>query len=123
MSKSPEPPKRYQEFVQRYPALGQAWELIAKAGREGPLDERTARLIKFAVAVGAQQEGSAHASVRKALALGIGRDELEQVVALAAGTIGLPRVVTAHCWLNDEFAEKPCCAPAEKPPERPRKKS
>lgn len=127
MTKFPDPPTRYLDFVQRYPMLGKAWELISRAGREGPLDERTARLIKLAIAVGAQQEGSAHASVRKALAMGIGRDEMEQVVALAAGTIGLPRVVTAFCWLYDEIPndgkpDQSCCTPKNKPPGKPRKR-
>ena len=42
---SPKPPKAYQEFIKKFPELGQAWELIGQAGRKGPLDERTARLM------------------------------------------------------------------------------
>ena len=100
---APDPPRRYREFIARFPELEQAWEAIAAGGRRGPLDERQARLLKFAVAIGAMREGAAHASVRKARALGIAREELEQVVALAAGTIGLPAAVAAFSWIADCF--------------------
>lgn len=99
----PKAPQAHQEFVGRYPQLGQAWELIAKAGQEGPLDERTVRLLKLAVALGAMREGAVHSSVRKALAMGITREEIEQVVALSAGTLGLPSVVAVHTWVQDEI--------------------
>jgi hypothetical protein len=46
-NKSPKPPKTYQEFIRRFPKLGEAWENIAEAGRQGPLDDKTARLIKL----------------------------------------------------------------------------
>jgi alkylhydroperoxidase/carboxymuconolactone decarboxylase family protein YurZ len=100
---TPQPPKAFQAFQTRFPKIGQAWEQLATAGREGPLDEKTARLIKLAVAVGALREGAVHASVRKALALGISREEIEQVIALAAGTLGLPSTVAVYTWITDAF--------------------
>lgn len=96
-----QPPKRYRDFVARFPKLGEAWDSIHEAGAAGPLDARTQRLLKFAVAIGAMREGAAHASVRKALSQGITREELEQVVALAAGTLGLPSTVAAYSWVLD----------------------
>ena len=47
------------------------------------------------------REGAAHASVRKAFAIGVTREEMEQVVALAAGTIGLPAAVANITWIGD----------------------
>jgi alkylhydroperoxidase/carboxymuconolactone decarboxylase family protein YurZ len=94
-------PKTYENFVGRYPKLGEAWERIAEAGKEGPLDEKTIRLIKLAVAMGALREGAVHASVRKGLEMGIGREEMEQVVAIAAGTLGLPATAAAFSWVRD----------------------
>ena len=101
MDRFPEPPDTYRAFVERFPAIGQAWEAIGRAGRQGPLDEKTARLIKLAVAIGALREGAVHASVRKALAQGITPAEIEQVLALAAGTLGLPATVAAFSWVAD----------------------
>lgn len=94
-------PKAYDEFTARFPLLDEAWNKSAEAGKDGPLDDKTCRLIKLAVAIGAQKEGPAHASVRKADKLGITREEMEQVVALASSTIGFPSSVAAWCWIND----------------------
>jgi len=103
MKSSPQPPKTYEKFRQRYPKLGAAWEMIGEAGRDGPLDAKTARLIKLAVAIGAMREGAVHSSVRKALGAGISVPEIEQVVALAAGTLGMPSTVAVFTWVHDEI--------------------
>jgi alkylhydroperoxidase/carboxymuconolactone decarboxylase family protein YurZ len=104
MATFPTPPAAYQTFVERFPKIGQAWELIAEAGKKGPLDEKTARLVKLAIAVGAMREGAVHASVRKALALGISRAEIDQVIALAASTLGLPSAVAVFTWIEERQA-------------------
>jgi 4-carboxymuconolactone decarboxylase len=96
-----EPPKKYVQFVQRYPKLREAWDLMHEAEHEGPLDERTQRLIKLAIAIGAFREGATNAAVRKALAAGVSVEEMEQVVALSAATMGLPSAVAAHVWIQD----------------------
>lgn len=93
MKTIPKPPAAYESILSRYPKIGQAWELLALAGQEGPLHEQTVRRVKLAIAVGALREKAILASVRKALALGIFRQGIEQVVALAAGTLGLPSTV------------------------------
>ena len=101
-----DPPKKYRDFVARYPKLAEAWDAIHEAGATGPLDEKAQRLLKLAVAIGAMREGAVHASVRKALDMGIPPAELEQVVALAAGTLGLPSTVAAFTWLQDVLQPK-----------------
>lgn len=101
MSSLPKPPQAFQDFTTRYPKLASAWELIGEAGKEGPLDDRTARLVKLGIALGAMREGSVHSSVRKALGAGIAREEIEQVIALAAGTIGMPATVAGFTWVRE----------------------
>jgi len=101
MGTSPRPPKTYLEFIKRFPKLDVAWRAINDEGKEGPLDERTQRLVKLAVAIGAMREGAVHSSVRKALAIGIGEDELFQVIALSAGTLGMPSTVAVYSWVRD----------------------
>jgi alkylhydroperoxidase/carboxymuconolactone decarboxylase family protein YurZ len=95
----PQPPEAYEAFVKRYPKLGQAWDTIHEAGCEGPLEEKTTRLVKLGIAIGAMREGAVHASVRKALAMGITTQEIDQVIALAAGTLGLPSTVAVYTWI------------------------
>jgi 4-carboxymuconolactone decarboxylase len=94
----PVPPQRYQEFIERFPRLAVAWEALHEAGAEGPLDARTQRLVKLSVAIGALREGAVRSSVRKALAEGIPLAEIEQVIALAASSIGMPAAVAAFSW-------------------------
>jgi alkylhydroperoxidase/carboxymuconolactone decarboxylase family protein YurZ len=105
MTQLPKPPQTYEEFTEHFPKLKKAWDLLGQAGDEGPLDEKTRRLVKLAVAIGAQREGATHASVRKGLAQGLTRDELDQVVALAAGTMGLPAAAAAFTWIRDIVGE------------------
>jgi alkylhydroperoxidase/carboxymuconolactone decarboxylase family protein YurZ len=59
--------------------------------------------VKLGIAIGALREGSVHASVRKAVAQGISADAIGQVVALAAGTIGMPATVAAFTWVRDQI--------------------
>lgn len=96
---APRPPKAYSAFVTRYPKLKEAWEAIHAAGREGPLDEETARLVQLGIAIGAMREGAVHSSARKARAMGLSEAALEQVIALSAGTLGLPATVAAYTWV------------------------
>lgn len=101
MQNLPKPPEAYERFIAAYPHLKVAWDAIHEAGKQGPLDERTIRLIKLAVAAGAMREGAVRSSARKALASGVTQEEIAQVVALAAGVLGLPSTVAVHSWLAD----------------------
>lgn len=104
--KLPKPPRTFEEFSETFPTLRKAWDLLGDAAKEGPLDERTARLIKLGVAIGAMREGAVHSSARKARALGATSAELEQIVALASSIIGLPSAVAAWTWVRDKEAKK-----------------
>ena len=112
MKRGPKPPKTYETFVRRYPKLSEAWEKISEAGREGPIDSKNSRLIKLAIAIGAMREGAVHSSVRKALAAGIAPEEIEQVVALAASTLGMPSTVAAFTWVHDEIDKNAVTSPS-----------
>ena len=103
MSKLRKPPSSFLEFTKRFPKLGSAWEQLGEAGRDGPLDEKTARLVKLGIAIGCMREGAVHSAARKALAAGASRQEIEQIIALAASTIGLPSTVAIFTWVRDEL--------------------
>jgi alkylhydroperoxidase/carboxymuconolactone decarboxylase family protein YurZ len=98
----PKPPKTYEEFVARFPDLARAWEAMGAAARAaGPIDDRTARLVKLGVAIGAQRIGAVQAAVRHARAAGISVEEIEQTAALSASTIGVPGAVAAWSWVRE----------------------
>jgi 4-carboxymuconolactone decarboxylase len=101
----PPPPQVYQDFTERFPGLTEAWELIGAAGADGPLQDPALRLLKLAVAIGGMRKGAILSSVRKARALGVSRGAIEQVVALAAGTIGLPTTIEAFRLVQEGFAQ------------------
>jgi alkylhydroperoxidase/carboxymuconolactone decarboxylase family protein YurZ len=97
----PKAPKPYRKFIVRYPELASAWESISKAGADGPLDLRTRRLVKLAAAMGAMREGAVRAGARKALAEGVSLEEIEQLIPLVAGTLGMPSAVACWSWIRD----------------------
>ena len=97
----PPPPETFRRFVKRFPEIGEAWGLLGQASAKGTLSEREQRLVKLGIAIGALREGAVHSAARKAPAAGVTREELEQVVALAATTVGLPSAVAAWTWIHD----------------------
>ena len=98
-------PGTYKAFVARYPELGQAHEDIARAVAAcGPLDPKTTELIKIGISVGAGLETATRSHVRRALAHGATRQEVEQAVLLAYNTLGWPRMVMAWNWAQEQFA-------------------
>jgi 4-carboxymuconolactone decarboxylase len=92
-------PKSYLDFVTRFPKLSEAWDLMRESGSSaGPIDARTQLLIKLGIAIGSGRTGSVSSATRKGLNNGVTMEELEQVIALAASTIGLPAAVAALQW-------------------------
>lgn len=99
------PPKAFQRMRRQYPSLVSAYESFSDATlAAGPLDERTARLIKFAVAIGARQEGAAHAAIRKALGARVPAQDLYHAAILAMPTVGFPTGTAAVTWIDDVVA-------------------
>jgi len=111
----------YETFIKRYPKLGEAWDAIHDAGDDGPLDEKTARLVRLGIAIGAMREGAIHSSVRKALAMGVNRSEIEHVIALAAGTLGLPATVAVFSWIKPQLSGATQDADPHRPESPPRR--
>jgi alkylhydroperoxidase/carboxymuconolactone decarboxylase family protein YurZ len=85
-----------------FPDVWEAYAALGKACSEsGPIGGPTARLIKLALAIGAQSEGAVHSHTRRALAEGIETDELKQVALMAIPTLGFPQAVKALTWIED----------------------
>jgi alkylhydroperoxidase/carboxymuconolactone decarboxylase family protein YurZ len=90
------------EIARAYPAVWRAYADLGKACAEaGPVDGRTLRLVKLALAIGALSEGAVHSHARRALDEGIGADALRQVALLAIPTLGFPQGVRALTWIED----------------------
>jgi 4-carboxymuconolactone decarboxylase len=101
------PPRQFKQLVERYPSLAEAYGGLGEAAKEaGPLDERSACLVKLGIAIGMQHEGATHAHTRKALDAGCAPDELRHAALLAATTLGWPRMMAAYMWVEDELAAR-----------------
>lgn len=101
MSTKADPPKSYTDFNARFPKLGEAWELTRAAASQGPIAADALPLIKLGVAIGAMREGAVRSATRKAVAAGVSREAIEQVVAVAASTLGFPSSVAVFGWTQD----------------------
>ena len=72
IEKADELPSGASEVARAYPAVWTAYAALGKAAAEaGPLDERTRRLVKLALSIGASSEGAVHSHARRALKEGI----------------------------------------------------
>lgn len=95
-------PQPVEEFKQEYSEVWKAFTQLGNRCHEaGPLDEKTRRLVKLALTIGAGLEGGTHSAVRNALARGATPEEIKHVAVLAITTLGLPTTVRALTWISD----------------------
>jgi len=95
-------PSAYRQFASDHPRIIQAYEALGDATiGDGPLDRRTAELVKLGIAVGARLEGAVHAHVRRARDAGATADDIRHAIRLALTTIGFPSMMSALSWAND----------------------
>jgi alkylhydroperoxidase/carboxymuconolactone decarboxylase family protein YurZ len=98
-------PGWYETQRQRHGEVIAAYESLGRACRTaGPLDGRTAALVKLGIAVGSRLEGAVHSHVRRSLEAGASPDACRHVVLLATTTIGFPAMMAALSWVEDVAA-------------------
>ena len=92
----PEMPKSYRRVKKAHPELMKHFEAVGEAAQNaGPLDVKTANLVRLGMCIGAGLEGGAHAAIRKALDAGSTPDDLRHVAMLAVTTLGFPTMARA----------------------------
>jgi 4-carboxymuconolactone decarboxylase len=100
-------PEVYLEFTRRYPEVAEAQgELARRVDDASPFDERTTRLLKLALAVGAEADGAVRSNVRKSLAQGVTQTELRAVALLAITTCGFPAAIAGLRWVEEVLARE-----------------
>lgn len=98
----PRLPAQASSFAHRNPEVWEAYQRLGKAcSQAGPLDAKTRRLVKLALAVGAGSEGAVHSHVRRGLTEGLEPEELRHVATLGVSTLGLSASVAAATWIED----------------------
>ena len=100
-------PKPVEELWKRYQTVWKAFnELGSRCHEAGPLDEKSRRLVKLALSIGAGLEGATHSAVRNAQSVGITQEEIDHVALLAVSTLGMPAATRAFTWIRDDAEDK-----------------
>lgn len=85
-----------------YPEVWEAYQQLGDAtAAAGPLDARSQRLVKLALAIGARSQGAVHSHARRALRDGIPAAALLHVPLLAVSSIGWSAAMAALAWVRD----------------------
>ena len=97
-------PVTFQNFIQKFPALGEAHQQVAKAvDAAGPLDRKTCELIKVGICLGGGLESARRSHVRRAMQHGATETEVEQAILLGMNTCGFPRTAAAWQWARTQI--------------------
>lgn len=97
-----QPSEHNQQFRASHPDVWRAFSKLADTCHaDGPLDEKSRRLVKLAFALASGLEGATHSAVRQAKDAGITQEEMSHVAVLAITTIGFPSAMRAMAWIND----------------------
>ncbi len=95
-------PGFYQRFIDQYPDVGGSYKALGAACKEaGPLDDKTAELVKLGISIGAGLSGATHSHTRKALEAGASDEEIVHAVLMATTTIGFPSMMRGLAWVRD----------------------
>jgi 4-carboxymuconolactone decarboxylase len=95
-------PAIYVSFRERFPDVARALDGVGSAADDaGPLDERTQRLVKLAIAIASSSPGAVRSNVRKALDAGDTLEEIQHVAVLAITTCGFPTAVAGLRWIDE----------------------
>ncbi len=99
-------PPNFRTIVEEYPEIGKLYKELSNACYEaGPIDKKTAHLIKLGMSMAAQSEGGTHAQVRRAKDAGATTEEIQHVAILALTTLGWPLMGAVWSWINDVVFE------------------
>ena len=95
--------------------LAEGWQRLERAGRDGPIDDHTCHLIDLALAIAttAAAPRTLRTHIDHARTLGITAAEIDQLIALAAPTIGKPATLAAY---EAADADVPVAPPPDAPP-------
>lgn len=98
-------PATLDSFKQDFPAVWGAYEQLRNScDQAGPLDTKTAELIKIGISVALEHGGGLVAHISQAKKAGAQANEIYQAILLATGLAGFPAVLaavsTAKNYLN-----------------------
>lgn len=106
-TKIPQPPKFYKQFEEKYPQVAKQYEALGDAVHGlGSLSDRDRALIKLAISGSHLYSSAFKAHIRKAVAEGISREEIEHLVLLFLPTVGFPTMMAAMGIVEEQMQKK-----------------
>lgn len=95
-------PKFYKSLRERFAEYGNVLEELGRISKDhGPVDTKTAHLLKLVAAAAIRSEGAVHSHTRRALTAGATEDEVYHSLIITTSTIGFPTVAAAISWVDD----------------------
>ncbi|MDR2623407.1 MAG: carboxymuconolactone decarboxylase family protein [Methanobrevibacter sp.] len=95
-------PKFYKNLRERFSEYGDVLEELGRISKDnGPVDTKTAHLLKLVAAAAIRSEGAVHSHTRRALEAGATEDEIYHSLIITTSTIGFPTVAAAISWVDD----------------------
>lgn len=103
----PKAPKFYRDFVKKYPDVAKGYEQMGDVvHQQGPLNERERALVKLAISGSNLLQSAFKSHIRKAIAAGISREEIEHIALLMLPTVGFPTMMALMGIIDEQFAKK-----------------
>ena len=98
----PTMPKNYKWMMTRFENVLSAHQDLGKSLYEaGPLDKKTAQLVKLAAAAATGSEGGVHSHSKRALEAGASEDEIYHTLILLTSSVGFSNAAAAVSWARD----------------------
>ena len=95
-------PKNYKWMMSKFENVLAAHQDLGKALYDaGPLDTKTAQLIKLAAAAATASEGGVHSHSKRALEAGASKDEIYHTLILLASSVGFSNAAASVSWARD----------------------
>jgi 4-carboxymuconolactone decarboxylase len=106
-STTAKPPKFYTDFLKKYPEVGLQYEKLGEVvHQQGPLNDRDRALVKLAISGSHLFHSAFKSHIRKAIAAGVSRNEIEHVALLMLPTIGFPTMMATMGIIEAQFSDK-----------------
>lgn len=95
-------PKNFVSLLEKFPDVSANYKTLSESCYSaGPLDRKSAHLIKLGMSIALMSEGGVHSHVRLAKEAGATNEEIEHVTVLAMTTLGWPVLGAAWSWIHD----------------------
>lgn len=99
-------PEFLEKVISKYPGIWEEYGKLSQAvSGVGGLDERSQKLVKLGISIGAGRQGAVHSHTRKCRKAGFASAELYHAALLAITTIGWSGAIAALSWIDDELKE------------------